>query len=83
MVDDGQGQQATAWLQSLGLQHLVTQLKMRSLLTMRSLLAADVSTLIEAGCTADEAQVIFYIIFECISSLLTNYHRLLKKQQWF
>ncbi len=57
LFEDGPGQQATAWLHSLGLQHVVAQLQQRSLLVMRTLLAADVSVLTEAGCTAQDAQV--------------------------
>jgi len=58
IVEDGQGQQASVWLQSLGLQHLVAPLHLSSLLTMKALSTADVSMLMQAGCTADEAQVI-------------------------
>ena len=57
LAEDGQGQQAILWLQSLGLQHLVAQLQQNSLLSLKALRASDVSMLIQAGCTADEAQV--------------------------
>ncbi len=57
-MEDGQGQQVLVWLQSLGLQHLVAPLHLSSLLTMKALISADVSLLMQAGCTADEAQVI-------------------------
>jgi hypothetical protein len=58
IAEDTQGQQATAWLHSLGLQHLVQPLQQRSLLSMRALLATNVSALTDAGCSANEAQVI-------------------------
>jgi hypothetical protein len=56
-AEDGQAQQAAVWLQSLGLQHLVARLQQNSLMTLKALRASDVSLLMQAGCTADEAQV--------------------------
>ena len=47
IVEDGQGQQASVWLQSLGLQHLVAPLHLSSLLTMKALSTADVSMVLE------------------------------------
>ncbi len=58
-ADESQGQQqAAVWLMTLGLQHCIAPLQQCSLLTMKQLRAADASLLMEAGCTADDAQVI-------------------------
>ena len=58
LVEDAQKQQVAVWLQSLGLQHLVARLQQSSLLTIKDVQSAESSLLMNAGCTADEAQVI-------------------------